>query len=190
VASGATVQTLADLPPLRDRLLFVGLQPSPESVAIGHYHQDPAGHTFWHRLIDARIVPAGIPIAEADDALVARGHGLTDLVKAPGDSSVPAALTVDALTAGVGPLWQKIALWRPAAVVFIHRRGAEAAAGRSLTIPWGRLPGIALAGRPCLLLPGSDLPTTELQAGVAFFRDLAGIIEGLLPADDSASPVD
>jgi hypothetical protein len=53
--------------------------------------------------------------------------------------------------------------------------------------PWGRLPGVALAGRPCLLLPGLDRPPTEVEAGLAFFRDLAGILEGLLPAggDDS-----
>ena len=28
------------------------------------------------------------------------------------------------LTAGVGPLWQKIALWRPAAIVFVYKRAA------------------------------------------------------------------
>jgi hypothetical protein len=29
------------------------------------------------------------------------------------------------LTSGVGPLWQKIAIWRPAAVVFIYKRVAD-----------------------------------------------------------------
>ena len=31
---GLSVETLADLPPLRDRLLFVGLNPSPVSGAL------------------------------------------------------------------------------------------------------------------------------------------------------------
>ena len=66
--------TLADLPPLRDRLLFVGLNPSPESVAAGHYLQGRLGRTFWRRLMLATVRPAGTPIATADDALVAEGH--------------------------------------------------------------------------------------------------------------------
>ena len=41
------IETLADLPPLRDRLLFVGLNPSPVSVEAGHYHQGRLGRTFW-----------------------------------------------------------------------------------------------------------------------------------------------
>jgi hypothetical protein len=196
VVAGRQVLTLADLPPLRDRLLFVGQWPSPESVTAGHYHQDPAGRAIWQLLIEARIVPLNSPLGTADDALVARGHGLTDLVKVPGAATLPESGSPDAeladtgLAAGVGPLWQKVALWRPAAVVFIHRRGAEAAAGRPLTARWGRLPGVALAGRPCLLLPEPDLPAADVAAGVAFFRDLAGVIEGLLPTDGSETRLD
>ena len=38
---GVPVETLADLPPLRDRLLFVGLNPSPVSVRAGEVtHED------------------------------------------------------------------------------------------------------------------------------------------------------
>ena len=52
-------ETLADLPPKRDRLLFIGLNPSPVSVAAGHYHQGRLGQTFWRRLMTVRIIPAG-----------------------------------------------------------------------------------------------------------------------------------
>ena len=124
---GAAVETLADLPPLRDRLLFVGLNPSPVSVEAGHYHQGRLGQTFWRRLMLAGVIPPGTPIEDADDALVAAGHGITDLLKVP----TPRDTATDAqLTSGVGPLWQKIAIWRPAAVVFIYKRAAETAAGR------------------------------------------------------------
>ena len=59
MVDGTAVETLADLPPLRDRLLFVGLNPSPVSVAAGHYHQGRLGQTFWRRLMTGRRHPAG-----------------------------------------------------------------------------------------------------------------------------------
>ena len=78
---GAAVETLADLPPRRDRLLFIGLNPSPVSVSAGHYHQGRLGQTFWKRLMTARVIPTGTPVETADDALMAAGHGITDLIK-------------------------------------------------------------------------------------------------------------
>ena len=147
--------TLADLPPARGGLLFVGLNPSPVSVTAGHYHQGSLGRRFWTRLAQAGVLPATTPIETADDALVAAGHGITDLIKAP----TPRDTASDALLrAGVGALWQKIAIWRPAAVVFIYKRGAEVVAGRPIAEAWGHLPGVALAGRPCFLMPGPYAP--------------------------------
>ena len=167
---GVPTETLADLPPLRDRLLFVGLNPSPVSVEAGHYHQGRLGRTFWRRLMLAGILPPGTPVEAADDALVAEGHGITDLSKAV---SARDEATDRELTAGVGPLWQKIALWRPAAVVFIYKRGASIAAGRDLAEPWGQLAGVALAGRPCVLMPGPYAPTEQVGEGINFLRNLA-----------------
>ena len=80
---GRAVETLADLPPLRDRLLFVGLNPSPVSVEAGHYHQGRLGRAFWGRLMQATILPGDTAIDAADDALVAAGHGITDIHKVP-----------------------------------------------------------------------------------------------------------
>jgi TDG/mug DNA glycosylase family protein len=170
---GRTVETLADLPPLRDRLLFVGLNPSPVSVTAGHYHQGRLGRTFWRRLMLARILPAGTPIETADDALLAAGHGITDLLKLPTGRDVA---TDAELTTGVGPLWQKIALWRPAAVVFIYKRAASISAGRALSEPWGQLPGVALAGRPCVLMPGPYAPVEQVDQGLNFLRNLTAAL--------------
>lgn len=170
IVDGHEVQTLADLPPERDRLLFVGLNPSPVSVEAGHYHQGRLGRTFWRRLMLAGILPPGTAVEAADEALVAAGHGITDLLKAP---TARDEATDAQLTGGVGALWQKIAIWRPAAVVFIYKRAATIAAGRDLPEPWGQLAGVALAGRPCFLMPGPYAPTAEVDAGINFVRNLA-----------------
>jgi double-stranded uracil-DNA glycosylase len=169
VIDGVPVETLADLPPLRDRLLFVGLNPSPVSVAAGHYFQGRLGRTFWKRLIRSEILPPDTDIDTADDALVAAGHGVTDLHKRPSPRDDASDAT---LRAGVGPLWQKVALWRPAAVVFVWKRVAETAAGRRLAEPWGQLEGVALGGRPCFLMPGPYAPTEEVDAGLNLIRNL------------------
>ncbi len=166
---GRDTETLADLPPARGGLLFVGLNPSPVSVNAGHYHQGPLGRRFWDRLGRVGALPPGTPVASADDALVAAGHGITDLLKLP--SARDTASDAD-LRAGVGALWQKIAIWRPAAVVFIYKRGAEIAAGRPIDQPWGHLVGVALAGRPCFLMPGPYAPAKEVGEGLNLLRNL------------------
>jgi TDG/mug DNA glycosylase family protein len=168
-----TVETLADLPPLRNRLLFVGLNPSPVSVEAGHYHQGRLGRTFWARLVAASILPPGTAPDGADDALVAAGHGITDLHKIP---TARDEATDAQLTSGVGALWQKIAIWRPAAVVFIYKRAAEAAAGRRLPESWGQLAGVALAGRPCFLMPGPYAPRVEVDRGLNYLRNLGAAL--------------
>jgi TDG/mug DNA glycosylase family protein len=169
VVDGRPVETLADLPPLRDRLLFVGINPSPVSVAAGHYHQGRLGRAFWGRLMVATILPADTPIDTADDTLVAAGHGITDLLKVPSARDDASDAT---LTAGVGPLWQKVAIWRPAAIVFVYKRVAEVAAGRRLDEKWGQLHGVALSGRPCFLMPGPYAPPKEVAEGLNLLRNL------------------
>ncbi|MFL5679684.1 MAG: uracil-DNA glycosylase family protein [Chloroflexota bacterium] len=170
---GAAVDTLADLPPLRNRLLFVGLNPSPVSVAAGHYHQGRLGQMFWRRLVTATILPRETDIATADDALVAAGHGITDLVKRP---TARDEATDDVLRAGVGPLWHKIAIWRPAAIVFVYKRAASVAAGRALAENWGQLAGVALAGRPCFLMPAPYAPREQVDEGLNFLRNLGAAL--------------
>ena len=111
----------------------------------------------------------------ADDAIVAAGHGITDLLKLP--TARDEASDAD-LRAGVGALWQKIALWRPAAVVFIYKRGAEITAGRPIAEPWGHLVGVALAGRPCFLMPGPYARSKEVREGLNLLRNLVASLPG------------
>jgi double-stranded uracil-DNA glycosylase len=176
IVDGRRIETLADLPPLRNKLLFVGLNPSPVSVEAGHYHQGRLGQTFWRRLIAARILPKNTEVATADDALLGAGHGLTDLLKLP--TARDTASDAD-LTAGVGALWQKVAIWRPAAIVFVYKRAASIAAGRSLSENWGQLAGVALAGRPCFLMPGPYAPREQVDEGLNFIRNLGASLPGV-----------
>jgi double-stranded uracil-DNA glycosylase len=169
VIDGTQVETLADLPPLRNKLLFVGLNPSPVSVEAGHYHQGRLGRTFWRRLVTAELLPNDTDVVTADDALMAAGHGITDLLKRPSPRDTAPD---DELRAGVGTLWQKIAIWRPAAVVFIYKRAATVAAGRALAESWGQLEGVALAGRPCFLMPGPYASREIVDEGLNFIRNL------------------
>lgn len=174
-STAENVETLVDLPPARGGLLFVGLNPSPVSVTAGHYHQGRLGRTFWRRLMIAGVLPAGTDVETADDALVAAGHGITDLLKLPTPRDTA---TNSELTRGVGPLWQKVAIWRPSAVVFIYKRAAEIAASRPLAEKWGQLPGVALAGRPCFLMPGPYAPVEEVDEGLNLLRNLHRTIQG------------
>ena len=167
---GLATTTLADLPPTRDGLLFVGLNPSPVSVDAGHYLQGRLGRRFWQRLMTVGIIPTGTAVEAADDALVAAGHGITDLIKRPSPRD---EAPEQELREGVGPLWQKIALWRPGAIVFIYKRAAEVAAGRALQEPWGHVEGMALAGRPCFLMPGPYATTEQVDEGLNLLRNLA-----------------
>jgi len=174
ILDGLPVETLADIPPEPGRLLFVGLNPSPVSVAAGHYHQGRLGRTFWRRLVAATILPPGIEIETADDALVVVGHGITDLLKLPTARDDADDAT---LRAGVGPLWQKIAVWRPAAVVFVYKRAAEACAGRRIPEPWGPVEAMAMAARPCFLMPGPYAAREDVDAGLNVIRNLRSAIE-------------
>lgn len=175
VLDGRPVDTLADLPPEPGRLLFVGLNPSPVSVAAGHYHQGRLGRTFWRRLITATILPAGTDLDTADDALIGAGHGITDLLKLPSPRDEADDAT---LRAGVGPLFQKVAIWRPAAVVFVYKRAAEACAGGRIAPTWGHVEGLAMAARPCFLMPGPYAPREEVAEGLNVIRNLRSAIGG------------
>ncbi len=187
MVGGEPVETLPDLPPAPNGLLFVDEAPSLISLAAGHHAQDRAGRVLWSRLIRAGLLPQGTIVETADDSLVAMGHGFavmdprprstdrSDEV-GPGDAVDSRGPTDAELTAAVGPLWQRIALWRPAAIVFVSARAARAAAGRPLPVPWGVLDSVALAGRPCLLLPPEDAAQESERVAIDLLRNLLSVL--------------
>ena len=151
------VETLADLPPDPGRLLFVGLNPSPVSVAAGHYHQGRLGQ-YVLAPAGAGANPAGRHGSSAPTTRWSpRATGSPDLLKAP-----DAARHRDPRrsSGGRGPLFQKVAIWRPAAVVFVYktrRRGMRRPAHRRSRGAASKERG-SLAARPCFLMPGPVRP--------------------------------
>jgi hypothetical protein len=57
--------------------------------------------------------------------------------------------------------------------VFVDKRAASIAAGRPLAEPWGVLAGVALAGRPCFLMPDPYAPREQVDQGLNFLRNLS-----------------
>lgn len=54
---GNTFLTLADLWPAYPKAVVVGINPTPRSVAAGHYYQGAYGKRFFARLRSVGILP-------------------------------------------------------------------------------------------------------------------------------------
>ena len=79
---GERILTLADLLPGEPLVVCVGINPSPTSVAVGHYYKGPLGQRFFARLWQAELLDEPGSSFE-DDAALRRGVGFTDIVKRP-----------------------------------------------------------------------------------------------------------
>ncbi len=118
---GEQIETLADL--LRPGLkgVCVGINPSPVSVAAGHYYQGRLGKSFWARLRRAGLLDEAASGFE-DDAAFAAGFGFTDIVKRP--SARAHDLGEDEFEAGKVELVEKLDRFRPGLVIFIFKKTA------------------------------------------------------------------
>ena len=99
--NGTRVLTLKELLRPGLRAIFVGCNPSPRSVGIGHYYQGRHGIRFWSRLREFHItglLPAGCQDIHAFE----QGYGFADLVRRPTASA--RELTRAEMVAGVDGL--------------------------------------------------------------------------------------
>src|SRR5215831_12912883 len=104
--------------PLRDvllphpRLLFVGINPSLRSAAVGHHFAGP-GNPFWRLLHAAKLV--GEPLTYEDDVrLPSFGFALTNICARP--TRAASELTAAEFVAGRKRLARLIARVRPTVV--------------------------------------------------------------------------
>jgi TDG/mug DNA glycosylase family protein len=130
------------------KILLVGINPSPVSVAAGHYYQGTLGRRLWARLADIGLLRDAEPGNE-DDAFCRAGHGLTDLVKKP--TSRATSLARDEIAAGIGPLRRKVRDWKPGLMLFAFRPPAEAIMNDQSIAPgpcgaFESIPGFLLTG--------------------------------------------
>jgi TDG/mug DNA glycosylase family protein len=118
---GEEVETLADLLRPGLRAVAVGINPTPTSVAVGHYYQGTYGQRFFRRLSKARLLPEG-PGFE-DDRCFAAGVGFTDVVKRPTPGR--AGLRPGELDHGRAILEGKLLKLDVPLVIFVFKGAAE-----------------------------------------------------------------
>jgi TDG/mug DNA glycosylase family protein len=97
------------------RVVFVGINPSITSGAVGH-HFASKGNPFWRLLHASGFTP--VPLEPADDAKLAElGLGLTNLCPRP--TRTAAELTRAELEAGAAELRRKLGALRPSVVALV-----------------------------------------------------------------------
>lgn len=155
---GSSVVTLADL--LREslRAVVVGINPSPVSVAAGHYYQGRTGQRFYRRLAEAGVIDLGAAGFE-DDAAFAAGVGFTDVVKRP--TARAEGLRPGELDHGRALLEDKLASLEIPRVLFTFKAGAEALLGP--LDGHGPIVGRTVAGAELFVMPGPMERTDRVQ---------------------------
>lgn len=138
-------------------MLLVGINPAPPSVAAGHYYQGRMGQRLWSRLRGLGLLDDD-PASWEDDAFVAAGNGLTDLVKRPTRSA--SEVSAGERASGREGLARKAREWEPGLILFAFRPPAEALLGPRVA------PGQCddFEGTPTFLLSGPYAPRAEAAA--------------------------
>lgn len=173
-AGGRNVVTLADVLPASGplKMLMIAKTPALTSVAAGHYFQGRQGRMLWNRLREYGLlsVPPGV---FEDDALVAHGYGLTDIVKVPRDyGSEPSD---DEYRVGVQRVLRLVAELQPRVLFFVYKRVLDQvlrlAFKQSSKASYGFNP--ALQGRfgcRVFVFPMPGTPCTSARAATAMME--------------------
>jgi TDG/mug DNA glycosylase family protein len=167
---GEEVETLEDLLQSGLRAICVGVNPSPVSVASGHYYQGRIGQRFFRRLRAAGVLPAAARGHE-DDIAFAAGVGFTDIVKRPTPNAK--ALPAAEFEYGRQRLIDKLETYRPELVIFTFKKTAQVLLGSFHGN--GFLPDLHLAHSDVFVMPG---PYESADTAAATMRTLAKRFEG------------
>jgi double-stranded uracil-DNA glycosylase len=161
-------KTVRDLIALDLRILFVGINPSLYSAAVGHHFARP-GNRFWPTLYGAGFTDRLLAPAEERE-LLERGYGITNLVDAA--TAQAAELTDQDLLRGAKRLEKKVSRFQPHCVAFLGISTYQSAVDRTASSVGPQK--ASFGGAHVWLLPNpSGLNAHyQLPALVRLFRDL------------------
>ena len=169
---GEEVETLADL--LRPGLsgAVVGINPSPVSVAAGHYYQGRVGQTFFRRLERAGLLAPGDGFE--DDRAFAAGIGFTDVVKRP--TARAHDLRPEELAHGKQALEAKLLELEIPRILFTFKASAVALLGKFGG--HGLRPGTPLGKAEVFVMPGPMEASEKVNLAMGSLREWwAGRVE-------------
>lgn len=109
------VAVLRDILVPRPRVLFVGINPSLRSAAVGHHFAGP-GNPFWRLMHASGLVPEPLS-PEQDQRIAVWGLALTNLCARP--TRAAAELSRAEMEAGARTLLRKCARLRPRLVALV-----------------------------------------------------------------------
>jgi TDG/mug DNA glycosylase family protein len=167
---GEQVETLADLLRPGLRVVCIGINPSPISVAAGHYYQGKIGRRFWQRLQHAGVIQA-TGTGREDDAAFLTGIGFTDIVKRP--TARASAISAAEFEHGRELLAEKLRRHRPALLVFTFKKTATTLLG-----PFkghGHRPELEFEGAQIFVMPGPYERTNRVSSALGQLRDLIAV---------------
>lgn len=160
--------SLADVPPRVGKVVIIGINPSPVSVAAGHYYQGTLGKRLWSRLVAIGLLDRTGSRWE-DERWQAAGHGLTDIVKRPTASAREVARSE--MVTGADLLRAKLVAWKPSLILFPFLAAAEAVLGSKP--PPG--PGPLVEGIPTFRLAGPYAPAAEVDNNGQHLAKILGL---------------
>jgi TDG/mug DNA glycosylase family protein len=183
---------LRDVLTSRPRVLFVGINPSLRSEAVGHHFAGP-GNPFWRLLYAARLVPVELMHTE-DRRLAEFGLALTNLC--PRATRAAAELSREEIERGKRRLTAKIRRLGPDVVAFvgvtIYREffgkpppGASDPPSTAAAIAGAGAKGDLICGARVFVLPNPS----GLNASFPGFKHKLVWFERLREFIDSAPPV-
>ena len=162
---GETVLTLADLlrPGLRG--VVVGINPSPASVAEGHYYRGTLGRRFWTALRDAEVVPTGDGFD--DDRVLLADLGFTDVVKRA--TARETGLRPGELRHGRALLEARLGDLAVSRIIFTFKKAATTLLGPF--DGFGLLPGRPLADAEVFVMSGPMAKTADRSHAFTQLRE-------------------
>lgn len=169
---GVEYVTLADVLPERPRAMIVGLNPSPVSVAAGHYYQGQVGQRQLRRLASTGLFKLPDGVRTFEEAALESEVGFTDIVKRPtvGEKD----LVAGELEHGRALLAAKLGELDVPLVVCVFRQPVEALLGRSAAGGPGLQEARTSWGARVFRMPGPYDAATKADAVMGELADLLG----------------